>query len=123
MLAHTLRKCIGRRRRGCRRGLGGAVGAFSIGVAGVLVACSGDPGPSGNADANALVSASAEPAGANCPYGGTKIEVGLDMVDVMEHQLAGTRGVAMLQRLQNADMLEMAAARDARSTVERDDQR
>jgi OmcA/MtrC family decaheme c-type cytochrome len=39
---------------------------------GALVACAGDNG------ANALVSSSAEPAGANCPFGGTKLEVGVD---------------------------------------------
>ena len=56
----------------------GLVGAFSVGLVGTLAACSGDPGAPGNSGANALVNASAEPAGANCPYGGTKVEVGVD---------------------------------------------
>jgi OmcA/MtrC family decaheme c-type cytochrome len=43
-----------------------------------VAACSGDPGSPGNAGANALVSTSPEPAGMHCPYGGTKVEVGVD---------------------------------------------
>jgi hypothetical protein len=71
------------------------IGAFSIGVVGVLVGCSGDQGPSGDAGANALVNASAEPAGTNCPYGGTKIEVGVDSngngtLDASEVKATGT---------------------------------
>jgi OmcA/MtrC family decaheme c-type cytochrome len=56
----------------------GFIGAFSIGLVATLVACSGDPGSSGAAGANALVDAVPEPAGANCPYGGTKLVVGID---------------------------------------------
>src|SRR6185503_8868597 len=49
--------------------------AVGLGVLGVLAACTGDPGRPGP---GALVAISAEPAGANCPFGGTKIEVGID---------------------------------------------
>jgi OmcA/MtrC family decaheme c-type cytochrome len=45
------------------------IAAFSVGV---LVSCAGDPG------ANGSVKTTAEPAGTNCPYGGTRIEVGID---------------------------------------------
>ena len=57
-----------------------AVVAVLIGGLSLLVAAcgSGSPGTNGTPGANALVSTSPEPAGANCPYGGTKIEVGLD---------------------------------------------
>jgi OmcA/MtrC family decaheme c-type cytochrome len=57
------------------------VRAFSIGLVGAALACSGDPGDpgsSGTAGANALVDSVPEPAGANCPYGGTKLVVGID---------------------------------------------
>jgi OmcA/MtrC family decaheme c-type cytochrome len=43
-----------------------------------LFACSGEPGSPGGTGANGLVHAGAEPAGANCPYGGTRIDVGID---------------------------------------------
>ena len=65
----------------CRRSQSvfvGFIGAFSVGLVGTLVACSGEPGSPDNSGANALVNVSAEPAGANCPYGGTRIETGLD---------------------------------------------
>jgi OmcA/MtrC family decaheme c-type cytochrome len=54
------------------------IAALGLGMLGTLAACTGDPGAPGEAGANALVETSAEPAGANCPYGGTKVEVGLD---------------------------------------------
>jgi OmcA/MtrC family decaheme c-type cytochrome len=46
-----------------------------------LVACAGDkgsPGDPGTDGANTLAKTSVEPAGANCPGGGIKIEVGID---------------------------------------------
>ena len=43
-----------------------------------FIACSSGTGPAGAPGANALVSTSPEPAGANCANGGTKIQVGLD---------------------------------------------
>lgn len=52
--------------------------------AGFVLACSGSDGKNGAAGANgangatALTKTSAEPAGMNCPSGGTKVEVGLD---------------------------------------------
>jgi OmcA/MtrC family decaheme c-type cytochrome len=55
-----------------------ALAALSVGG---LIACTGGDGPAGEngaSGANALTKTSAEPAGANCPAGGTKIEVGLD---------------------------------------------
>jgi len=60
---------------------------ITLGCVAALVACSGDPGSPGipgepgtpgTAGANALVNAVAEPAGANCPFGGTKLVVGID---------------------------------------------
>jgi len=51
------------------------IGAFSVLA---LVACSGSDGTDGADGANALVQSTAEPAGANCLYGGNKVEVGLD---------------------------------------------
>jgi hypothetical protein len=68
---------------------------FVAGVVGMLVACSGDPGSPGAAGANALVDAVPEPAGANCPYGGTKIVVGIDSngngaLDASEVNATGT---------------------------------
>jgi hypothetical protein len=49
-----------------------------IGLLGALFACSGEPGAPGGAGASGLVHASTEPAGANCPFGGTRIDVGVD---------------------------------------------
>jgi len=54
------------------------VGSISIGLITLLFACSGDPGSPGTPGTNGLVETSLEPAGANCPYGGTKIVVGVD---------------------------------------------
>jgi OmcA/MtrC family decaheme c-type cytochrome len=72
----------------------------SVGIRGTLIigaiaACSGDPGSPGNAGANALVSTSPEPAGMHCPYGGTKVEVGVDsdgngVLDSSEVKATGT---------------------------------
>ncbi|HMG52365.1 MAG TPA: hypothetical protein VK601_02760, partial [Kofleriaceae bacterium] len=56
----------------------GVVGAVGIGLVGALGACSGDTGSPGGSGSIALVNTSAEPAGANCPYGGTKVQVGID---------------------------------------------
>lgn len=56
-------------------------------LVGGVVACTGSQGPAGppgdsggtgTPGANALTKTTAEPAGANCPDGGTKIEVGVD---------------------------------------------
>ena len=47
-------------------------------TAALVMACTGDPGSAGDPGANALTKTSAEPSGANCPNGGTKIEAGLD---------------------------------------------
>jgi OmcA/MtrC family decaheme c-type cytochrome len=58
----------------------GVIGV-ALGVAGGITACTGNAGPAGNpgaAGANSLVKTSVEPAGANCPNGGTKVEVGID---------------------------------------------
>ena len=47
----------------------------------LLAACNGDRGPAGPAGepgAPALATTSAEPAGTNCAYGGTKVEAGVD---------------------------------------------
>jgi hypothetical protein len=62
-------------------GLIGATGATGpqgpeglVGVQGSV----GSTGPTGNNGYNALINTSTEPAGANCTYGGTKIETGLD---------------------------------------------
>jgi OmcA/MtrC family decaheme c-type cytochrome len=55
------------------------IGAFTVGAATTLFACAGDQGARGDAGSNALVRSSVEPAGANCKYGGTKVEVGLDV--------------------------------------------
>ena len=57
------------------------LGAFSILLGGAIGACTGSDGKDGTDGSNgsdALVSTTAEPAGANCPNGGTKIQVGLD---------------------------------------------
>lgn len=43
--------------------------------------CNGDDGGSGSGGLNSLVTTSEEPAGANCPFGGTRIETGLDADD------------------------------------------
>jgi len=48
---------------------------------GALIACTGNQGPSGGngpPGASALIVTSVEPAGANCLFGGTKLEVGID---------------------------------------------
>jgi OmcA/MtrC family decaheme c-type cytochrome len=54
------------------------ISVFGLGMVGALAACTGDQGDPGAAGKNALVKTTAEPAGANCPNGGTKVEVGLD---------------------------------------------
>jgi len=69
--------------------------ASTIGLAVALVACAGDPGNPGNPGANALVTSIPEPAGPNCPYGGTKVSVGLDadgngVLDASEVKATGT---------------------------------
>ena len=43
--------------------------------------CDGDPGGNGNNGHNSLVATSDEPAGALCPFGGVKIETGIDAND------------------------------------------
>ncbi|CCV08039.1 hypothetical protein MESS2_70011 [Mesorhizobium metallidurans STM 2683] len=53
----------------------------------------------------------------------TEIEVGLDMVDVAQHQCAGAFGAAIFKRFQDLHMLAMAATRDAGTAVKRDHQR
>ncbi|HEY0986372.1 MAG TPA: OmcA/MtrC family decaheme c-type cytochrome [Kofleriaceae bacterium] len=70
------------------------LGAFVVGVA-LFAACSGDSGSPGTDGANALVDAVPEPAGANCPYGGTKLVFGIDAngngaLDADEVRPAGT---------------------------------
>ncbi len=40
--------------------------------------CTGDTGSAGQDGANGVVATSAEPSGANCKYGGSKVEIGLD---------------------------------------------
>jgi len=52
--------------------------SFAIGIAGAVAACSGSAGPAGATGGTSLINTSAEPAGTNCPYGGTKIEFGVD---------------------------------------------
>jgi hypothetical protein len=71
-------------------GAAGATGATGpTGMAGALgltgptgntgsTGAQGSVGPTGNNGYNALINTSTEPAGANCTYGGTKIETGLD---------------------------------------------
>lgn len=55
-----------------------------LGLAGLLTACmgaaggAGQAGPPGSNGASALVRLTTEPAGANCPNGGTKVESGVD---------------------------------------------
>jgi OmcA/MtrC family decaheme c-type cytochrome len=44
----------------------------------MLIACSGDPGKAGPSGAPALVESMPEPADTNCPFGGTKLTVGVD---------------------------------------------
>jgi OmcA/MtrC family decaheme c-type cytochrome len=88
------------------------VGTFVFGCVAALVACSGDPGSpgsNGTNGANALVDAVPEPAGANCPFGGTRIVVGIDangngVLDAAELRSTGTsyvcngRGTSSLVR-------------------------
>jgi len=63
------------------------LGASSVLAVAALSACTGDPGAPGSPGnpgapgADALIRSGAEPAGPNCPYGGTRIEVGLDADD------------------------------------------
>lgn len=51
---------------------------LGAGLASQLLACTGDQGERGKTGANSVVRTTAETAGANCPFGGTKIEVGID---------------------------------------------
>ena len=54
---------------------------FVFGVLGAIGACDGDPGeqgPGGSDGADAIVMTTAEPPGANCAAGGTKVEAGVD---------------------------------------------
>src|SRR5215831_16202631 len=65
----------------------GLATSFALMVGGLL-ACTGDkgeqgpPGETGGNGAGALARTSPEPAGANCPTGGIKIETGLDAGEV-----------------------------------------
>lgn len=52
-----------------------------------------------------------------------EVEVGLDMIDMADHQRAGGLDVAAFDRGEDVVMLVMAAARHARLSVERDDER
>ena len=84
----------------------------AFGCVAVLVACSGDPGPTGPtgpSGANALIESVPEPAGANCPFGGTKLVVGIDangngVLDAADGRPTGTsyvcngRGTSSLVR-------------------------
>src|ERR1043165_7368813 len=54
------------------------MGTLVLGCVAMLFACDGDPGSPGSSGANALVVSVPEPAGTNCPFGGTKIVVGID---------------------------------------------
>ncbi len=57
------------------------LGTLSAFLLVALASCTGDPGPAGDpGDPGdpALVRTSVEPAGTNCPAGGTKVEVGVD---------------------------------------------
>ncbi len=68
---------------------------LAAGASLALFACTGDQGERGKAGANSLVSTTAEPAGANCAFGGTKIEVGIDTngngsLDASEISAGGT---------------------------------
>jgi OmcA/MtrC family decaheme c-type cytochrome len=70
------------------------MGTFVFGCVAMVVACGGDPAP-GTDGANALVDAVPEPAGANCPFGGTKITAGIDtngngILDAAEVRATGT---------------------------------
>jgi len=56
------------------------IACSAIGLAS-FSACTGGNGVPGTTGANSLVHTSAEPAGANCAHGGTKIEVGVDTND------------------------------------------
>lgn len=54
---------------------------FFVGCVTTLLACTGDPGSpgtNGTNGSNALVETVAEAAGANCPFGGTKVTAGVD---------------------------------------------
>src|SRR5690242_13434530 len=71
------------------------MGTFVFCCIAMLVACEGDPGSSGTNGANAIVDSVPEPAGANCPFGGTKIMVGIDtngngILDAAEVRSTGT---------------------------------
>src|ERR1044071_5421613 len=83
------------------------MGTFVFGCVAMLAACEGDPGSPGTDGANALVDSAPEPAGANCPFGGTKITVGIaatgtGLLDAAEVRPTGTsyacngRGTASL---------------------------
>ncbi len=54
------------------------VGLLGIVLVATLTACAGSTGPQGGSGSNALVKVTAEPAGLNCQYGGTRIEAGVD---------------------------------------------
>src|SRR5262245_54595750 len=85
------------------------LGTFIVGGFAILAACSGDTGSPGTDGANGLVNAVPEPAGANFPYGGTKLVFGIDandngVLDTDEVRPAGTsyvcngRGTSSLVR-------------------------
>ena len=52
-----------------------------------------------------------------------QIEIRLDMMDVVQHQIAGALCIMVFERIENGGVLVVAAARNAGSTVKRDDQR
>lgn len=47
-------------------------------MATILFACKGEPGEIGPTGLNSLIAITNEPAGVNCPSGGTRIDVGVD---------------------------------------------
>lgn len=51
---------------------------LGLGFVSQLLACTGDQGDRGKAGANSVVRTTTEAAGANCQFGGTKIDVGVD---------------------------------------------
>src|ERR1700760_2494983 len=53
----------------------------------------------------------------------SQIKIGLDMRDMMQHEMAGFVEIAMLQRGDNVAMLVVAAAGHRRLAIKRDDQR